>query len=71
MSRGMRILVKTLTMLAPDILAASSMVGLICSMNGVMVMITKGIEGTRFTRMTAVRVRPSPKLYITVARGMP
>ena len=40
-------------------------------MNGVIVMITNGTDGTRFTRMTAVMERPSPKLYITVASGMP
>ena len=40
-------------------------------MNGVIVMITNGTEGTRFTRITASTVRPSPKLYITVANGMP
>ena len=34
-------------MLAPDIRAAFWMDGLICSMNGVIVMITKGIEGHR------------------------
>src|SRR5665647_165984 len=39
-------------------------------MNGVIVMITKGTDGTRFTRMTAVSERPRPMLYITVASGM-
>jgi hypothetical protein len=59
MSTGMRIFVKTFAILAQDILAASWIVDLICSMKGVIVMITKGIEGARLTRMTAVRVRPS------------
>src|SRR5680860_22256 len=68
---GARIFVKTRYMLAPHIRAAFSMDGLICSMNGVIVMITNGTEGTRFTRMTASTVRPRPKLYITVASGMP
>ena len=56
---------------APHIRAALSIEGLICSMNGVIVMITNGTDGTRFTRITATSVRPSPTLYITVASGMP
>src|SRR5699024_9740404 len=62
---------KTSFIRAPHIRAALSIVGLICSMNGVIVMMTNGTEGTRFTRTTAARVRPNPTLYITVASGMP
>ena len=45
--------------------------GLICSMNGVIVMITNGTDGTRFTSTTATMLRPSPAAYMTVASGMP
>src|SRR5450830_605702 len=50
---GKRIFVRTFRMLAPDIRAAFSIAGSICSMNGVMVMMTKGTEGTRLIRITA------------------
>src|SRR5690554_7836351 len=70
-SKGARIRVNTVRMRAPDMRAAFSIAGLICSMNGVMVMITNGTDGTRFTRITATSVRPSPMLYMTVASGMP
>ena len=40
-------------------------------MNGVVVRITKGTDGTRLARMTPQIVPPSPAWYNTVASGMP
>jgi hypothetical protein len=53
-SSGPRIRVKTAEVLAPHIRAAASIFGSICSMNGVIVRITNGTDGTRFARITPV-----------------
>ena len=70
-SSGARIRVNTWRVPAPHMRAARSIVGSICSMNGVMVRMTNGTDGTRFARTTPVRCPANPYLYSTVARGMP
>ncbi len=56
---------------APHIRAADSMLGSICSMNGVMVRMTNGTDGTRLASTTPLALPARPNLYSTVASGMP
>src|SRR3954471_20157827 len=70
-SNGPRMRVNTETVRAPDMRAAASIFGSICSMNGVIVSTTNGTEGTRLARMTPVIVPARWNLYNTVASGMP
>ena len=53
---------KTDVVRAPHIRAAASIFGSICSMNGVIVSTTNGIDGTRLARMTPVSVPARPNL---------
>src|SRR2546429_5339278 len=71
MSNGERIRRNICRVFAPDIRAAASIFGSICSMNGVIVRITNGIAGTRFTRITPLSELARWYEYSTVAIGMP